>query len=397
VSVVIPAYNAEAYLAEAVASALAQTHVPLEVLVVDDGSTDGTARCVQAFGPPVRCVGQANAGPSAARNRGVAASRGEVVAFLDADDRWLPGTLAAQVAALGARPVPDVVFGWARFVDASGAALAEGVHPTVADLEPSRLLLAGSPLLLSTMAARRDLLVRLGPFDPALQQGEDWDLALRLVAGGARFAAVPAVLTLRRVHAASLTTDVEGALAAELQVLERAARLPALAARVARLRPAATFRIYQRAAMGHWRAGRTTEAVGRLADAFAQWPQALGRPQTYVGLLVRLLPSGRRSEADVLPRVEQLAVEVTRLLEQLFAAPHLPARMRARRRLAYSALHAALALLTLRGGRPAHAAGHAVRALYLHPQPPLLGAAAAATRSVRRTRLARLDPGEVRS
>jgi hypothetical protein len=205
------------------------------------------------------------------------------------------------------------------------------------------------------------------------------------------------VLTLRRVHAASLTTDVEGALAAELQVLERAARLPALAARVARLRPAATFRIYQRAAMGHWRAGRTTEAVGRLADAFAQWPQALGRPQTYVGLLVRLLPSGRRSEADVLPRVEQLAVEVTRLLEQLFAAPHLPARMRARRRLAYSALNAALALLTLRGGRPAHAAGHAVRALYLHPQPPLLGAAAAATRSVRRTRLARLDPGEVRS
>lgn len=98
VSVVIPCYNGAAYLRETLESALAQTHAPLEVIVVDDGSTDDSAAIAESFGPPVRVIRQENRGESAARNVGVRASRGDWIAFLDADDLWDPCKLEAQLA-----------------------------------------------------------------------------------------------------------------------------------------------------------------------------------------------------------------------------------------------------------------------------------------------------------
>jgi glycosyltransferase involved in cell wall biosynthesis len=111
ISVVIPVHNGELYLAEAVDSALAQTHRPAEVVVVDDGSTDGTAEVAAGLGAAVRYVHQRNRGPGGAMNRGVALARGEYVAFLSADDVWEPEKLAGQMAALVADPSLDLVFG----------------------------------------------------------------------------------------------------------------------------------------------------------------------------------------------------------------------------------------------------------------------------------------------
>ena len=104
VSVIIPTFDRAAWLGEAIASILAQTYPHLELLVVDDGSHDATPEMVQAFGPVLTYIRQARAGVSAARNRGVAASRGALVAFLDSDDMWLPGKVAAQVALLQQQP-----------------------------------------------------------------------------------------------------------------------------------------------------------------------------------------------------------------------------------------------------------------------------------------------------
>src|SRR5437773_3781756 len=98
VSVVIPTYNYARYLPEAIDSALAQTHAPLEVIVVDDGSTDDTPRVLAVYGDRIRVIRQANRGPGAARNTGIAAARGEYVGFLDADDVWLPRKLELQMA-----------------------------------------------------------------------------------------------------------------------------------------------------------------------------------------------------------------------------------------------------------------------------------------------------------
>ena len=100
VTVIIPAYNGAAYIARAVESALAQTHKPLEVLVVDDGSTDRTAEIVAAMPPPVRLIRKENGGPASARNLGAREAKGNWLALLDADDLWQPVKLETQIKAI---------------------------------------------------------------------------------------------------------------------------------------------------------------------------------------------------------------------------------------------------------------------------------------------------------
>src|ERR1051326_205992 len=100
VSVIIPTYNSAHYLADAVESVLSQTFQDIEVLIIDDGSTDETETVIQRYGSLVRCFRQRNSGVAVARNRGIEESRGEYVAFLDADDTWLPHKLERQLAAL---------------------------------------------------------------------------------------------------------------------------------------------------------------------------------------------------------------------------------------------------------------------------------------------------------
>ena len=108
VSCVIPVYNGARYLAESIESVLAQEYRPLEVIVVDDGSTDGTGAVLDAFGDRIRSFRQENGGPSVARNRGMEMSRGEFIAFLDADDLWVPDKLRLQLDAMEARPYLDL-------------------------------------------------------------------------------------------------------------------------------------------------------------------------------------------------------------------------------------------------------------------------------------------------
>lgn len=131
VSVVIPAHNAARYLAEAVASVRAQTHPAAEIIIVDDGSTDGTAHVIAGLGPDVRSIRQARAGAGAARNRGAELADGEWLAFLDADDLWAPPKLERQLAWMRAHPDTDLLFGFGGnfFVAPDGARREEPARP----------------------------------------------------------------------------------------------------------------------------------------------------------------------------------------------------------------------------------------------------------------------------
>ena len=111
ISVVIPAYNAAAFLAPTLASVFAQDHRPIEVILVDDGSTDDTLAIASSWTPALRVCRQDNAGPSAARNRGIAMAEGEYLAFIDADDTWLPGRLQRHLTIMIQRPDLDMVLG----------------------------------------------------------------------------------------------------------------------------------------------------------------------------------------------------------------------------------------------------------------------------------------------
>src|SRR5947209_7116968 len=172
VSVIIPAYNAAAFVARAVDSALRQSCATAEVLVIDDESTDETADIAGGYGPPVRLLRQAHAGPGAARNLGAREAAGEWLAFLDADDAWLPHKLERQMP-FGADPAVDVVY------------TLRGKRPV--PLEASfEALWGGNFIVNSSTLVRRSSFWAFGGFDedPALIGCEDWNLWLRMAAGG---------------------------------------------------------------------------------------------------------------------------------------------------------------------------------------------------------------------
>jgi glycosyltransferase involved in cell wall biosynthesis len=185
--------DGERYLAEAIDSVLAQTHPAAEVLVVDDGSTDGTQAIAESYGGKVRCIPQDGAGPGAARNRGVAESSGEYVAFIDHDDRWTRDKLEVQLAALADDARLDLVFGHAQgFVSPE---LDEDTARTiVCPPEPQPGVFPG------TLLARREALVRAGGFGTARYGNEFLDLLLRSDELGLRRRTLPETVLLRRLH-----------------------------------------------------------------------------------------------------------------------------------------------------------------------------------------------------
>ena len=164
VSVVIPAYNPGPFLAEAVESAATQIPSPLEVLVVDDGSTESL---IVLDHPLVRVIRQDNAGASAARNRGIREARGDLVAFLDADDVWYPGKLAAQTGLM--RPEVGLCSCDFDVIEPSGKRDGWGGHGG-----NYRQLLRGNSIHTSGVIARRSLLLEVGCFDEDLTHSEEW-------------------------------------------------------------------------------------------------------------------------------------------------------------------------------------------------------------------------------
>ena len=210
VTVVIPVRNGRAHLGDAIDSSWAQTLRPAAVVVVDDGSSDGSGDLARSLGATV--VAQPPLGPGAARNLGVATASTEWVAFLDADDRMVPGRLAAQAAVLLADD------------DLSGVL---GLMRLFADGAPAQ----GAPeacLLPSALTVRRRAFLDSGGFDPSLPAGEFVDWMARCRQAGRRFEVVDALVVERRVHAGNLTRDPErlraGYLAVARSAVERRRR-----------------------------------------------------------------------------------------------------------------------------------------------------------------------------
>ena len=202
VSVVVPVHDGAAYLAECLASILEQTVAPLEVVVVDDGSTDRSGDIARSFGEPVRCLRQPHGGPASARNHGVTEARGEFIAFLDADDLLVPQKLERQLARFAANP--DL-----QFCDAySQNFWSPEIPPGARNVAPRETFTHGEvpkPNLIITWLLRRVLFDRLGGFDVARRLGEDSEWWDRVGASGVAAETLDEVLAMRRLHANNLT------------------------------------------------------------------------------------------------------------------------------------------------------------------------------------------------
>jgi len=227
VSVIIPAFNAEAFIDETIESVLAQTISDLELVVVDDGSSDSTRSRVTRFGPPVRLLLQERGGPAKARNAGAAAGQGEWVAFLDADDLWLPNKLELQLAE-ASRSGAALLF-TDRYNIGERGPLPErqsDIQPLV-DGDIFEPLLFGNFITTSTVLLRREAFEAAGRFseDPTLPPAEDWDFWLR-VAHDHRAAACREPLVRYRHHMSGISRNVVRMNTARHRVISRALALP---------------------------------------------------------------------------------------------------------------------------------------------------------------------------
>lgn len=206
VSVIVPVYDGERFLADALESVLAQTYRPLDLIVVDDGSTDRSAAVAQKY-PEVRYVYQPHAGLGAALNCGIQAARGEMFSFLDADDLWAPEKLEIQTACLHDDSTLEGVF--AHVAHFQGDAVSELSNPMEGYFK-------------GTLLIRRDAFFRVGLFDPQWRVGDFIDWFIRAQEQGVKTVMLPDVLLKRRVHEDNMSTRERGQRKAYVHILKAA-------------------------------------------------------------------------------------------------------------------------------------------------------------------------------
>lgn len=207
VTCVLPVFNGERYLADALDSVLGQTYSPIEIIVVDDGSTDGTPRILSGFGDGIKSLRQVNAGPAAARNRGIELASGEYLAFLDADDLWVAAKTETQLRRFERNPSLSVCTSLMQNFWTEDLADEEA---RLKDTDTAR----PQPGPSQTLLARREAFDRVGLFDPALHHRDTHDWIVRARAAGVQFEQVDEVLVHRRLHANNLSRS-RGAMDAE--------------------------------------------------------------------------------------------------------------------------------------------------------------------------------------
>ena len=288
IAAVVPAYNEEVWIREALTSIVGQTDPPDEIIVVDDGSTDGTVREVSAFGDAVRLVHQENAGCPQAFNTGFAHATSDFVALCPADDVWEPQKLEWQREILRANPDVDVLFGAARAFGPRQVELEEfDFNGAIATDELRRTLFERNVIPDPSAVIRRELHERLDGYRADLSGGEDYEFWFRALRAGARFYADPRVVVSLRQHGGNLSAQ-----AARVWEVRRAVhreygpdlRDPALVRRVV--------------ADDLLRLGRTQLGLDRVADARTSYRESLRtrRSATAVAALAALsLPGSERA------------------------------------------------------------------------------------------------------
>jgi glycosyltransferase involved in cell wall biosynthesis len=215
ISLIIPAYNAGRYLREAIDSALNQTMIPRQIVVVDDGSTDDTLEIARSYGAAVTAISQLNAGTSIARNRGLAEANQPMIAFLDADDRFAPNKLERQLQLLSGRP--DAMLCLCRACDFWSPDLPDSAR------HAAKLAPQFRPGQAGTWLVRREIFQRIGNFStaPDFEFSEGSELYTRIESAGLGIVRTEEVLVERRLHASNKTTNSKAHLDGIMALMKR--------------------------------------------------------------------------------------------------------------------------------------------------------------------------------
>lgn len=274
VSIILPAYNHAHFLPESIGSALGQTYPDFELILVDDGSTDQTRELVAGYlDPRIRYHYQDNRGLAAARNTGLRLARGEFIAFLDADDLFMPTKLEQQIRFFETHKAAGLSAGGWKYIDAAGEWIGEyWPWPDPPDLTTGDWLgnCFVNPV---SVLVRREWIERVGGFDESLKQVEDWDLWLRLAYAGCRMAWVETFVCAYRFSANQMTRNAAEQKRAAVQMLDKFFAQNGLPERYRAIRGQVYGRLYRVSAGRELAAGQVDEARGSLSLAAKHQPE----------------------------------------------------------------------------------------------------------------------------
>jgi glycosyltransferase involved in cell wall biosynthesis len=305
VSIIIPAFKAAEYIGETLDSVFAQTFTDYEVIVINDGSpdTEDLERVLTRYPAKLRYSKQENKGAAAARNTGIRAAAGELVAFLDADDTWLPSFLEKQIDLLK-RSGADFVYADALLVGESplsGRTFMQ-VQPSRGEVTAASLLAVDVTVLTSTVLARRQPIIEVGLFNESLKRGHDFELWLRLAKHGVRFAYQDDVLAHHRIIESGLSGDTISQLKRTLSVLDVIAKRDDLS-----VNEKAALKVNMDRTLGELALedGKSRLVAGDFAGAREGFKKAR---ELHGGWKLRLVCAGMLLTPDLLRRVYQSRV-----------------------------------------------------------------------------------------
>ena len=311
ISVIIPTYNGEKTILETIQSLQQQSFRDLEIIVINDGSTDGTVELLKQIAEPrLKIFSYENGGLPVARNRGIDRATGDYITFIDADDLWTPDKLESQLAALQQNPQAGVAYSWTAFINEKSEFLYAwepiyyqgNVYP---QLLVKNFISSGSNIL-----ARREFIEAAGRFDPTLKSAEDWDYYIR-IAAICQFVLVPQYQILYRRSSQSMTSKVDVMEKYILTVIERAyQQAPPELQPLKKQSLANTYKFLAQLSIAHVQNDQgAIQASQKLNKAIQLYPKSLLKPDTLrlllkIGLM-RLLPY-------------QMSLDFTKFLGKIF-------------------------------------------------------------------------------
>lgn len=295
VSIIVPTYNRAGLLREAIESVINQEYQDWQLIVADDGSTDDSEKIVRQYQDDLRVLyfKQDNRGQAAARNLGISHASGDLIAFLDSDNRWLPHKLAAQVSYMDQHPNVDVLYGETERIDGSGRTWPGPIRRRFSGIVWKELLVDNF-VTFNTSVVRSGKLRAVGGMDDTVRRGDDYDLWLRL-ARDSVFHFLPGVVTQYRVEGSRISDDVDGRMQSNLAAVGRFIRSnPGLLGASERRKIKA--RVYARFARAMSSAGRTSHGISLAMRAVASAPLSLRSWRTLLAVcampLRRTMASG---------------------------------------------------------------------------------------------------------
>lgn len=344
-SVIIPNYNHARYLPDAIESILRQDYPTVEIIVVDDGSSDNSREVVAPYGERVRYIWQENQGLSAARNTGIKAALGEFIGLLDADDMFESTFLSTMITTLEAHPTACGVFCGYQFVDENNRLLPQIEVHTIPDIGLYKALLDGNFLVPESMFLRRSCYAEAGDFDTSLTACEDWDMWLR-VSKRRQIVAAPHILTRHRVLPGSMSTDPQKMLDNRLAVLKKhLGPQPKPGDNSDNLVRRAYARAYLGSSVEYLQYGYPPRARECLAEIAALYPTLLTELDTYYQLACGDQPKGSMGDFTSLD-VRRNGRILLDMLDQLFNQPETRQTLAPYRQTAIVLTNHALALLS---------------------------------------------------